>query len=180
MDELLDILDEFGNPTGTTALKSEAHRLGLYHATVHIWIYNAEGQVLLQQRGFDKKTYPGYWDVSVAGHIGAGESVLEGAVREVAEEIGLTVQPNRLFKIATRKGQRKHPNGIIDNEFYNIFLLQLTKDFNTLTKQDEEIAAIQMFDLDILSAPNSAIPLVPNPNEHYLFIRQSILNQLQP
>ncbi len=58
MDELLDILDTDGNPTGTTAMKSKAHRIGLFHATVHIWFYTSEGELLLQQRGKNKGTHP--------------------------------------------------------------------------------------------------------------------------
>ena len=50
MDELLDILDEHGNPTGTTALKSKAHKLGLFHATIHVWLYTKDEKILLQKR----------------------------------------------------------------------------------------------------------------------------------
>ncbi len=38
-DEFIDILDKYGNLTNEVRLKSEAHHLGLYHASVHIWFY---------------------------------------------------------------------------------------------------------------------------------------------
>ncbi|MEX0314176.1 MAG: hydrolase, partial [Allomuricauda sp.] len=71
MDELVDILDDNGNPTGRTCLKSEAHRKGLFHPTIHVWFYTSEGQILFQKRADNKDTFPSLWDVSVAGHIGA-------------------------------------------------------------------------------------------------------------
>ena len=73
MEEYVDILDENGRPTQSTLLKKEAHRLGHFHATVHVWCYSKSGKILLQQRGKDKKTFPLLWDVSVAGHVSAGE-----------------------------------------------------------------------------------------------------------
>ena len=79
MDELIDLLDENGKPTGKTALKSKAHQMGLFHATVHVWCYSRTGNVLLQQRAANKQANPLKWDVSVAGHIGAGESPELGA-----------------------------------------------------------------------------------------------------
>lgn len=142
MDELIDILDKSGNFTGKTALKSEAHSKGLFHQTIHVWCYTNTGKVLLQQRGAEKETYPLKWDVSVAGHIAAGESPKLGAFREVEEEIGLTIDLNELEKLTVLKKEVKHPNGIWDREFTHIFLYRL--DENTkLTKQDEEVEALQ-------------------------------------
>ena len=81
MDELIDILDSNGDFTGKTAMKSEAHKNGWFHATVHIWFYTTDGKILLQQRGKHKETHPLLWDVSVAGHVGAGEAIETSAIR---------------------------------------------------------------------------------------------------
>jgi isopentenyldiphosphate isomerase len=84
-DEYLDILDESGEFTGRTCLKSVAHKIGYFHPTIHVWFYTTRAEVLLQKRGSEKLTFPNYWDVSVAGHVGAGEAIEEAAVREVLE-----------------------------------------------------------------------------------------------
>ena len=52
-----------------------------------------------------KKVFPGLWDISVAGHVGAGEGILTAAKREVFEEIGLQLADADFTKIATRKHQ---------------------------------------------------------------------------
>lgn len=180
MDEWIDIVDSDGKPTGTVALKSEAHKNGWYHNTVHVWCYHSEKKVLLQKRGRHKLTYPGLWDVSVAGHIAAGESVEKGALRELEEEIGLQVPLDALTKVGIRKGERVHPNGILDNEFYHVFLVELTTPLERLQIQEEEVDAIDLFDLQILKdASQHGNFMVPNFHNYYDFVFEAIIKQLQ-
>ena len=122
MDELIDILDKHGKPTGASRLKSIAHKEGLYHPTVHIWCYSSTGNILLQQRGKHKETFPLKWDVSVAGHVGAGEPMALGAQREIKEEIGVDLQPERLEKVGVFKSEKHHAPDFIDREFHHVFL----------------------------------------------------------
>jgi isopentenyldiphosphate isomerase len=98
-EEPVDILDEQGNKTGQTMLKSQAHKQGLWHGGAHIWIYNSKGEVLLQLRSPKKIVKPNVWDVSVAGHIPAGKTPLETVVEEAQEELGLKVEPKDLVYI---------------------------------------------------------------------------------
>ena len=96
MEESIDILTNEGKPTGKSALKSEIHSKGYYHNTAHIWFYNSNGEILLAQRAASKTLHPLLWDVSVAGHIDAGETVEQGAIRETNEEIGLNINESDL------------------------------------------------------------------------------------
>ena len=150
MDEHIDILDSHGNPTGKTCLKSIAHQHGYFHATVHIWLYTRDEKVLLQKRAATKKVFPNIWDISVAGHIGAGENILDAAIREIEEEIGLLLQKENLIKIGTRKHQVSHNNGIQDNEFHHVFIAELQVPIENLSVQEEEVAGLKLFDLIIL------------------------------
>ncbi|WP_397446409.1 NUDIX domain-containing protein [Polaribacter sp. R77954] len=152
MDELIDILNPDGTPTGKTALKSEAHKHGWFHATVHIWLFTSNRKILLQKRALTKKVFPGLWDISVAGHIGAGESILSSAKREVFEEIGLVLEEKELIKIGTRIHQVKHANGIQDNEHHHVFIAELKVPVSELTIQKEEVEAIKLFDLEVLKS----------------------------
>lgn len=152
MDELIDILNPDGTPTGKTALKSEAHKHGWFHATVHIWLFTSNRKILLQKRALTKKVFPGLWDISVAGHIAAGESILSAAKREVFEEIGLQLDEKELIKIGTRIHQVKHANGIQDNEHHHVFIAELKVPVSELTIQKEEVEAIKLFDLEVLKS----------------------------
>ncbi|MGJ8742912.1 NUDIX hydrolase [Polaribacter sp.] len=150
MDELIDILTPEGKSTGKTALKSEAHKNGWFHATVHIWLFTLDKKILLQKRALTKKVFPGLWDISVAGHIAAGEDIISAAKREVFEEIGLKLKENDLIKIGTRIHQVTHPNGIQDNEHHHVFIAELKVPLSTLTIQKEEVDDIKLFDVSTL------------------------------
>jgi isopentenyldiphosphate isomerase len=122
-DEFVDVLNEFGTPTGEVKLKSEVHAKGLFHPTIHVWFYTLKGDLLFQKRAFSKNTFPGLWDVSVAGHISAGEKIIDSAIREVKEEIGLTVSESDLKKVGVHKCIQKHNENLVDCEFHHIFII---------------------------------------------------------
>jgi isopentenyldiphosphate isomerase len=61
--------------------------------------------VFLQKRSMAKDLFPGAWDSSAAGHVGAGEDYDGTARRELEEELGCrpAEAPQRLFKIEARE-----------------------------------------------------------------------------
>jgi len=175
MDELIDILTSTGEFTGKTCLKSDAHRKGLYHQTIHVWFYTDTKKILLQKRAAVKKVFPSLWDVSVAGHIGSGEKIEVAAIREVHEEIGMTIKETDLQKIGFRKDEIVHPNGILDNEFKHIYVCKLNKSIDQLKMQPEEIDDLQLFDLSILKdATKHGSFMVPNMHHYYDFIYEKL------
>lgn len=179
MDELVDILDENGNYTGQTEMKSKAHALGLFHPTIHVWCYSKKGNVLLQQRGAHKDTYPLKWDVSVAGHMAAGEPPELSAFREVQEEIGIDIEPSDLQKIDFFKIERRHSEVIWDREFNHTFLYWLDERVR-LTKQDTEVEALQWMSLNEFEqlAINKDPRFVPNSTKRYLKVITEIRSRL--
>ncbi len=180
MDELLDILTPEGEPTGKTALKSEAHKNGWFHATVHVWLFTSDKKILLQKRALTKKVFPGLWDISVAGHVAAGEEILTSAKREVFEEIGLQIDDEDLIKIGTRIHQISHPNGIQDNEHHHVFITELKIPIEDLKIQKEEVDAIKLFDLSTLkNTKNLENVLLPRFHYYYCFIFNQIINRIQ-
>jgi isopentenyl-diphosphate delta-isomerase len=176
MDELLDILTPDGKLTGKTALKSEAHKNGWFHATVHIWLFTSDEKILLQKRALTKKVFPGIWDISVAGHVGAGEAILEGAKREVFEEIGLKLEDKDLLKIGTRIHQVTHENGIQDNEHHHVYVAELKVPVSALTMQEEEVAGLKLWNLTVLKqTKNLENVLLPRFHEYYCTVYDKII-----
>ncbi|MFO8150831.1 MAG: NUDIX domain-containing protein, partial [Trueperaceae bacterium] len=90
--EVLDLLDEHGDPTGEVKRRADVHRDGDWHRAFHLWVMHPDGYVLLQRRSRTKDLAAGKVDVSVGGHLRAGEIWLD-ALREAEEEIGLTLGP---------------------------------------------------------------------------------------
>ena len=148
MEEYIDIVTKEGLPTGKSALKKEIHTKGYYHNTAHVWLYTKDGDILLAQRAASKKICPLLWDVSVAGHVDAGESIEHGAIREVKEEIGLTLSENDLTKIGVSECFQSYDNGIMDNEFHHTYISELKIKPTELKIDKTEVAAIKLVSLD--------------------------------
>jgi len=182
MDELVDILDAEGNFTGQNAMKSKAHKHGLFHPTVHVWFYTQNRQILIQQRGKEKDTHPLLWDVSVAGHIGAGEDFESSAIREVSEEIGLEITKDELQKIGVFKSVQKHNNDLIDCEFNHTYLCELKTPLSNLKKQDSEVNALKLISLIQFSEETwgmaNLAKYVPHGVEYYKTIIKAIKKRL--
>ncbi|WP_378175928.1 NUDIX domain-containing protein [Aquimarina sp. SS2-1] len=182
-DELIDILNKDGNPTGEVKMKSEAHQKGLYHASVHIWFYTKAGKVLLQKRSRDKGTYPDLWDVSVAGHIGAGERVKNSALREIQEEIGLSVSAENLKFLKVYLAEKKPRADLFDNEFHHIFLSELKVPLKELSLQKEEVYDVKLISIKELRQQLDDIELskafVPHGTVYFNFIIEAIQTKLK-
>jgi isopentenyldiphosphate isomerase len=88
-DEIFDLVNEAGEVVGQ-ALRSECHgNPALMHPVVHVLVHNRQGDLFLQKRALNKDIQPGRWDTSVGGHLLPGETVLDGARREMQEELGV-------------------------------------------------------------------------------------------
>ena len=152
--EIFDIVDAEGNPTGQTVDRKTAHREGIRHRTAHIWVIRERGgryQVLLQKRSMNKDSFPGRYDTSSAGHIQAGDGILESALRELGEELGIHAAPEELekagrFAIAYEK--EFHNRMFRDNEIAFVYVLRREVDEKSLVLQTEEVEAVEWFDLE--------------------------------
>lgn len=183
MDELIDIVDANGNPTGESELKSVIHKKGLYHNTAHIWFYTKKGEVLLSQRSAEKVICPLMWDVSVAGHIDSGETIKQGAIRETQEEISLNISETDLAKIGVFECFQSYDNGINDNELHNTFICELKVPLSELIPQKGEVEALKIVTFDefnqlIENIGNNGKHFVPSNKEYYQFVLQKIIETI--
>tara|TARA_R110002051_G_scaffold139933_2_gene212663 strand:+ start:921 stop:1469 length:549 start_codon:yes stop_codon:yes gene_type:complete len=182
MDELIDILDAQGNYTGKSLMKSEAHKKGLFHPTVHIWFYTKKGEILIQQRAASKETHPLLWDVSVAGHIGAGEETIPSAIREISEEIGLDLSQTDLIPVGVFKSVKKLRDNFTDCEFHHTYICELKVTMDQLIKQESEVKALALLPLSIfekeLQQNSSSKKYVSHDPLYFQTVIRSIENQL--
>jgi len=170
--ELLDVVDEYGEPTGQVMDKKTIHDEGIRHRDVHVWITNGE-DFLQQQRTWDKSIMPGAWDISVGGHVGAGESYLDAAVRETSEELGLELSRDRFQAIGTLAtrlvfpGWRNAHNIVGDN----FVVVERDLSINDLHLQTEEVLGAHWYSIDQLAAdlgdPVTATRHAPQPQALY-------------
>jgi 8-oxo-dGTP diphosphatase len=87
MPEMIDIYDAHRNRTGRICERGTPMREGEYRLVVYAWLLNPKNEVLLTRR-HPSKVWGGYWECT-AGHVQAGENSLEGALRELREEVGV-------------------------------------------------------------------------------------------
>ena len=137
--EYIDIFDENNNPIGVIKEKQQAHEDGNFHRTAHVWIINDKNELLLQKRSASKKTHPNCWDISGAGHIRIGESVIDGAIRELKEELGIKAEEKDLQYITTIKST-KNPKNM---EFQYVYLLNCNKKVEEYIFEDGEVSEVK-------------------------------------
>jgi len=141
---MIEVLTPAGEATGRTKLKADVHRDGDWHLAVHVWVQRPDGAYLMQLRSPAKENDPNRWDISVAGHVAAGESPEVAAVREVAEEIGLHIAPDQLEPLFRLAAPRVLNLGqYLDNEWHQVYRLRTEVPLESLTLQTEEVAAVR-------------------------------------
>jgi 8-oxo-dGTP diphosphatase len=155
--ELFDILNEDGTRSGLVRERGVAHRDGSLHETVHTWIVRkAAGEdrrweVLLQKRSAIKDSNPGCYDISSAGHLSSGDIPLEGALRELKEELGLTAEREDFHYVGKHRGSYQAPfHGRLfrDNELSNVYVLTKHFDERELSLQESEVESVLWMDYE--------------------------------
>ena len=152
--EILDIVDEQGNPTGQTAERKKVHREGIRHRTAHVWLLRKRRErveILLQKRSDDKDSFPGCYDISSAGHIPAGVDYIPSALRELKEELGVDAEASQLHYCGKRfiyYEEIFYGEPFVDNQVTKVYILWLDQEADEFTLQAEEVDEVKWFDLD--------------------------------
>jgi len=121
----------------------------LLHGATHVWIWRRTGedkQILLQCRSINVP-WPGYLDISTAGHINLNENPIDTAIREAYEEIGLTINRDDLQLVGIHRCHIPVPDtDLEENEFRWVYLLELDQDYQ-FSLNDNEVESIEWVDL---------------------------------
>lgn len=97
-DEPLILVDSDDNVLGHMS-KAETHAgEGVLHRAFSIFLFNSEGDVLIQQRAKAKQLWGGFWSNSVCSHPRRGETLAEAAKRRLHEEIGVDTDVTWLYR----------------------------------------------------------------------------------
>lgn len=99
MTELWDLYDKNRKPLGRTHERGNPMNKNEYHIIVEILSVNKDGKILVTKRHPDKR-WGNKWEIT-GGSVVAGETSLEGAVRELFEETGIKISKNQLDYCST-------------------------------------------------------------------------------
>lgn len=128
MAEYWDLYDVNRNPLGRTIKRGNAFAEGEYYVCCEVWLQNSEGKLLLTQRHPDKKA-GGLWEFTGGGVL-AGETTKQAAVRELKEELGISIEEAELSLLDVYQHK---------NYFMDIFVVKKDMDPKTLVLQPEEV-----------------------------------------
>ncbi|MCD4794025.1 MAG: isopentenyl-diphosphate Delta-isomerase [Bacteroidales bacterium] len=115
---MIILVDKNDKKTGQIS-KLEAHLKGLLHRAFSVFIFNSHGEILMQQRAFDKYHTPGLWTNTCCSHPKPDENTLSAANRRLSEEMGLKTELKYLFKF---QYYAKFNNNLTENEIDHIFI----------------------------------------------------------
>jgi len=104
-----------------------------YKQSMHVWIMNNNGELLIQKRSKNKESYPDMWAIT-SGSTLAGESTLQTVIRECKEELSIDVDINKLELMLTIKSKYN---------FTDVWLLRQEIDINSVIMQEEEVADVK-------------------------------------
>lgn len=136
-DELFDVVDGNDRVIGR-ATRAEVHARGLFHRAVHIFVFDARGNVVLQKRSRAKDTAPGLLSSACAGHVDSGENYDAAARRELGEELGIPPEAAGTLKFLFALS----PRAELGWEFVRVYALDFA---GTLTPAPAEIDALFAF-----------------------------------
>lgn len=132
--ELWDVYRSDRTKSGKTMVRGDQFESGAYHLVVHACIFNAKGEMLIQQRQPFKSGWPDMWDITVGGSAIAGDTSQTAIEREIFEEIGLKVDLQNV---------RPHLTINFDAGFDDIYLLEKEVKIDELKLQYEEVQRVK-------------------------------------
>lgn len=145
--EYFDVLNENGEFTGRVESRDVCHKEGLWHRANYGFIFNKNGDVLLQKRSKNKKLWPDLWDITAGGHVLSGEWGYQALIREVNEELGIVLEENDI-KYLVGSTSVNIKGDVINKHFNECYIVTKDIDISKIKLQEEEVADIKWFSKD--------------------------------
>lgn len=141
--EIWDIYDENRNKLSKTVKRGDFLEDNEYHFVINAWIKNSKNEFLITKRSANKK-YAFMWECT-GGSALKGESSLQAAIREVKEELGITVDKNKSVLIGTTL---RHFKGCPD--IFDVCLFFGDHPIESITIQEEEVCDVMWADVETI------------------------------
>lgn len=155
--EELILVDTDDNEIGHLS-KAECHDGdGVLHRAFSLFLFNDDGELLLQQRSDEKRLWPGFWSNSICSHPRRGESMAIATERRLQDELNIRSDLEFVYKFAYRADYGEAGS---ENELCHVYLGRAPTEVHP---NDHEISAIRFIspadlDQEIQSNPNTLTP----------------------
>ena len=134
---LVDIVDPTDNVIGTIE-KGDALTSGVNFSVVHVFVFNADGLLLVQQIP-DGKRHAGLWGSSIAGYVYSGENYEYAAQRRLNEALGIHTLLRFVLKTEMHEGKAI--------KFISLFEANFS---GKLRLNPAEVAAVEWIDMRLI------------------------------
>jgi isopentenyl-diphosphate Delta-isomerase len=141
MKQMVVLVDENDKETGQMD-KMEAHRKGVLHRAISVFVFNKNGEMLLQQRAAGKYHGALLWSNTCCSHPLPEESPGDAAVRRLNEEMGITIPLQFMFSFLYKANVE---NGLIEHELDHVFAGYFDGD---IQPDPSEVASYQFKSID--------------------------------
>ncbi len=96
--EELILVDTDDNETGFLS-KADCHDGdGVLHRAFSLFLFNDDGELLLQQRSASKRLWPGFWSNSICSHPRRGETMEVATRRRLRDELNIEAELEFIYK----------------------------------------------------------------------------------
>jgi len=150
--EELILVDESDNELGYLSKQQCHDGDGILHRAFSLFVFNAVGELLLQQRSADKRLWPLFWSNSCCSHPRKGESMAVATSRRLQEELDIHADLEFVYKFSYRAQFGEHGS---ENELCSVFLGRTDQ---TYSANSNEIAEARFVSADELISELRAIP----------------------
>jgi len=149
--EQVILVDKQDNKIGLLE-KLDAHKKGLLHRAVSVFIFNSKQEMLIQRRALTKYHSPGLWSNTACTHPKDKEKVNSAASRRLIEEMGISAKINFAFKFIYRA---KLDKDLIEHELDHVFIgiSNHKPNYNTNEVCDFRYISKKELDLEIKNNP---------------------------
>lgn len=144
-EEKVILVNEQDQPIGLMP-KMEAHEKAVLHRAFSVFVFNAKGELMLQQRALHKYHSPGLWTNTCCSHQRDGESNLAAGNRRLQEEMGFAVPLKELFHFIYKA---PFDNGLTEHELDHV-MVGYTEAAPVINP--DEVAAWKWMDMDAIAA----------------------------
>ena len=144
--EELILVDSDDQPIGQLSKAAAHDGGGVLHRAFSVFLFNDAGELLLQQRGRDKRLWPGYWSNSCCSHPRVGESMEVATRRRLDDELNLASQLEYVYRF---EYQAHYGDAGSEYELCHVYVGRVDGD---IVPNSNEIAAVRFVPADSVAA----------------------------
>ena len=157
--EKWDLYTRYKEKTGKEHIRGEKMPESFYHFVVHVWILYLEGVYLISQRSAKNSVFPLLWEC-VEGSVLIGESSIDGAIREVKEEVGIDLEKKAGKLLFTKLREDILP----DKDIVDVWIFDYHGEVHLKNAMTDEVADCKWMTVSEIMKLHQGNKLVPDLN----------------